>query len=220
VLTANLDGSVGIVAPLWLEHMVPPLRALQTLLELKIRQPAGLNPRAYRSPPLPHTFLPDLLGRDRDETLKCSLPKKVHRKLLHLIKRSNRGATNCKHLVFGLELLVALGTPPPFFPWAWEAIRVVTGSTNCATSFFSKWNVSDECVFVCRERFRKIPKPLGGGVHRGPPPPSRTIVDGDLLWMYQYMPHSQQVALAQKVGMEQARLLSLLDEIAQALDFL
>ena len=53
VLAANLDGSLGFLAPVWLENMVPHLRALQRLLELKVRQPAGLNPRSFRSPPLP-----------------------------------------------------------------------------------------------------------------------------------------------------------------------
>jgi hypothetical protein len=46
------------------------------------------------------------------------------------------------------------------------------------------------------------------------------VVDGDLLWLYQFMPHSQQTALAQKLGFEKIQLLALLDSIADAMKFL
>ena len=61
---------------------------------------------------------------------------------------------------------------------------------------------------------------MGGGTYRGPPLPFRTVIDGDLLWQYQFMPHTQQTALAQKIGVEKAQLLALLDIVAEALGFL
>lgn len=57
---------------------------------------------------------------------------------------------------------------------------------------------------------------MGGGEHWGKQPVLRTIVDGDLLWQYQFLPHAQQTALAYSIGFEKDQLLALLDSLAVA----
>ena len=58
---------------------------------------------------------------------------------------------------------------------------------------------------------------MGGGEHWGKPLASRTIIDGELLWQYQYLPHSQQASLAYKIGFDKNQLLALLDSLAAAI---
>ena len=60
-LTASLDGSLAYVAPFWLDSMVAPLRALQKMMELSCRHPAGLNPRSFRQRPSTIPLLASLL---------------------------------------------------------------------------------------------------------------------------------------------------------------
>ena len=43
-----LDGSISIFIPLWQEELSPPLRALRRLLESKVPQCCGLNPKSNR----------------------------------------------------------------------------------------------------------------------------------------------------------------------------
>ena len=71
----------------------------------------------------------------------------------------------------------------------------------------------------CRRRYQKIPRALGGGQHFGRASPASTVLDGDLLWQFQRLPHTKQAALAQRMGMERVTVLNLLDNLARAISF-
>lgn len=72
------------------------------------------------------------------------------------------------------------------------------------------------CSPPCRNRYRKVSKAMGGGEHWGKPLGARTVIDGDLLWQFQFLPHTKQTELAYKIGFDKDQLLALLDSLAAA----
>lgn len=60
----------------------------------------------------------------------------------------------------------------------------------------------------------------GGGEQWGPPLQARTVLDGDLLWSFEHLSHSQQSAAASQTGLDKAQLLAILDSAARSASFL
>mmetsp|Transcript_23855 Transcript_23855/g.66163 ORF Transcript_23855/g.66163 Transcript_23855/m.66163 type:complete len:958 (-) Transcript_23855:258-3131(-) len=68
-----------------------------------------------------------------------------------------------------------------------------------------------------RNRFRHIPRNLGGGEHYGKPLSSVGALDGDLLWAYQWLSRTKQEKLAADAQSTRQEILQKLTAVADAL---
>ena len=78
-----LDGSISILMPLWQEELSPPLRALRRLLESKVPQCCGLNPKSNRQVFSPRCRNTGLAGIIQHVCFSFSM-------LLHLLQVNTR----------------------------------------------------------------------------------------------------------------------------------